>query len=1073
MSLPVQFSKYYARIKNVEVVDYADFVRKIDEKMPPSIRDNRDKFMKYLEKKSVGDDSPVLRCIGEKSKNMFADEVNPFDVPEDVLTSVAAENARSREEMSLANEAREEQLIETRARPSAQLDAWGELKLWLNARFVNDKLLPEDCNRVQQISGIFEGASGTPKYHIKKSDYPEFLRLFADTVKSGVHPPLMEYRHSERVYPVVADFDFRQATPERLFNDAFVVNVRTKLGHSIRKFVELESPPQGVILTKPVRSDTDNFGQIKPGCFKDGFHLHFPDVVVSKRVARMIYEDFIENVPRDEYVPQGVTNEKVYDSASYTNAWFLLGAKKPGEPEPWTCDETPARMSLADRPESKYTTVVKEIKEEPVSEGGNQLFQLSHFKELLRIIGTRAVDYEEWFESLCAIYNVSVANGFDASALAHEFSKLADNYNARSVDEKLVEVARYSGAKKLTLGSVIKWAKEENYALAKEVVHRNWNTLNKYSEPMVNDALYAENADTFAPEDTPDDAPLLDEACLDLYDGLSSVSTPEIKHMKIIHFDLEKMSEVTKNNDQSEPWLPEYDRVFPLLGENLLKIPENKDDMFGICLQKYFTDDSNVCRIRTIDDDAYEFNGVILRKASDTLFKKVVSTVFIPMLRSRRAFLIGEKAPNEVIKTYTAAIAYLGANARVKSGIESFKSRVGVCQEDLSDLLNGNIKNNRALELYAFKNGVYDIRSGELREGRVDDYITMWNPYEMAEPDAEKQKEIYDFFRAPLASDEEVESILDFYAMSFLGGQGHSIQKKFSCAFLYGTKGHNGKSVAGDMMLNSHGEDEDNYGLCLSNKMTVLSNEKDDPDAHSGTLLNFMGKRFVYGEEPGEGRKYSTSLIKSMFNGIDYKMTARRAFSRDATKFRPQFRLMVSQNSAPTFDCPDSATMNRVTIYGYNKTFSATPGPGELQEDDKLIVKMKTKEYTQQLVLMGLKRCREMLILDERAPCIPESVKMNTVSVFDDQDDVKMLLNEHVEFTNNVTDYIKITNLLPLFTEHKSSAYLKKALIRIIGPVTPNAPKDAGLLGKLVMYANAPHIKGARLRQLNEDVCLT
>jgi len=76
---------------------------------------------------------------------------------------------------------------------------------------------------------------------------------------------------------------------------------------------------------------------------------------------------------------------------------------------------------------------------------------------------------------------------------------------------------------------------------------------------------------------------------------------------------------------------------------------------------------------------------------------------------------------------------------------------------------------------------------------------------------------------------------------------------------------------------------------------------------------------------------------------------------------------------------------------------------------------------------------------------------------------VKNLLKEHVEFTNNLTDHLKITSLLPLFSEHMSSTALKKSLIRILGPVKPNDPRDTRLLGKLVLYANAPHIKGAKM----------
>ena len=76
---------------------------------------------------------------------------------------------------------------------------------------------------------------------------------------------------------------------------------------------------------------------------------------------------------------------------------------------------------------------------------------------------------------------------------------------------------------------------------------------------------------------------------------------------------------------------------------------------------------------------------------------------------------------------------------------------------------------------------------------------------------------------------------------------------------------------------------------------------------------------------------------------------------------------------------------------------------------------------------------------------------------------IERVLKERVDFTNNLTDHLKITNLLPLLDEHMSSTVLKKSLIRILGPVKTNDPRDTRLLGKLVLYANAPHIKGAKM----------
>ncbi len=1026
------FFKFYTRVvakMSAETLEEAN--TQMEAKYNDVIRKNSAEFENYLRKKARNAKAPmscVLRLFKED------EDAKSKEPPKE------DEVMKSQEETESEDTFDPQDTLEVYSPPVYVATPWDRLSLWLESRHTNDAELPDNFNRIQTFPSKFKGITSKQKFHILKTDYPEFLRFFRECVESGDHPPLMEYRSKDRVYPVVADFDFRQQSNTRLFDNNFVTGVMSKMSSVIRKFVETDSPPQGVMLLKPVRPDA------KVGTYRDGFHIHFPDVVVNRGVAEMIYNEFKNTIDPREYTPEGVTNDDVYDRASYSNSWFLYGAKKgDDEPEPWRAInhsyDMVQRLSLADHEESKYTAeaektitvMVKTMRE--FTDAPDQPIGLEAFKELLYLIRTRADVYELWFETLCAIKNVSETNGFDADELAHYFSKFSSKYDPRSVDDKLSKLGGYTG-KPLTLGSIRYWAYGVNPTLEKEIISRYWNGVGLGKQEAIKE---------------------------DLYDQLTSVSTPEIK-MDIIKFDLEKMSEFAKISVKDVPWQPEYDTVFPLVGEDLLQVPEFKDDMFGICLQKYFTGDDGKCRIQTTDDCDYEFNGVILRKVNDSVYKTVVSTVFIPMLKSRHGQLVSSNAPKDVLKSYTTAVQYLGTQSKVKSGIESFRTRKGVYSQHLNDMLNGNIKNDKALELYAFKDCVYDIRTGEKRAGKVDDYITKWNPYEIAETDDEQmQKEIYDFIRTPLASDEEADSILDFYAMSFLGGQGHSIQKKFSCAFLYGSEGHNGKSVAGEMLLNSHGNDDDNYGLCLSNKMTVLSNDKEDPDAHSGSLLNFMGKRFVYGEEPGEGRKYSTSLIKTIFSGTGFTMSARAAYAKDATKFRPQFRLMVSQNSAPEFDCPDSATMNRITIYGYNKVFSANPGPGELPEDDNLIKRMKTKEYTQQLVMMGLKRCREILISGERMPIIPDSVKLNTKDVFDDQDPVKNLLKEHVEFTNNLTDHLKITSLLPLFSEHVSSTALKKSLIRILGPVKPNDPRDTRLLGKLVLYANAPHIKGAKM----------
>ncbi|AGE54446.1 helicase [Paramecium bursaria Chlorella virus KS1B] len=368
---------------------------------------------------------------------------------------------------------------------------WGNLTNFLSTRYAKDGDVPDDHYRIQRFPGVYRGFSGTPKYHIHKDDYSLFLELFAEVVKQGEHPPLMEYRKQNGVYPVVADFDFRQTSTTRLFDEAFSHKVAKMLSVSICKFVDVDAP-EYFILNKPLR--TGGGGEIR-----DGFHIHFPDVAVKTDIARMIYENFVDSNRKDEYIPEGITNgDKAYDYASYKNAWFLYGAKKPNEPYPWAIDEPFStelvkKFSLQGKPEREYRVVIPEYTSPPRVETSSLPVYTKEdfcgdevFSKLLRIIKTRSHNYDEWFETLCAIYNVGQDYGFDPRDFAHEFSRYdTEKYNPKSVDDKLAEASKRTG-KRLTFGSIVYWARQINKDKTDVLITKQKTSINPFINPFIN-----------------------------------------------------------------------------------------------------------------------------------------------------------------------------------------------------------------------------------------------------------------------------------------------------------------------------------------------------------------------------------------------------------------------------------------------------------------------------------------------------------------------------------------------------------------------------------------------------------
>jgi putative DNA primase/helicase len=196
--------------------------------------------------------------------------------------------------------------------------------------------------------------------------------------------------------------------------------------------------------------------------------------------------------------------------------------------------------------------------------------------------------------------------------------------------------------------------------------------------------------------------------------------------------------------------------------------------------------------------------------------------------------------------------------------------------------------------------GVVDLRTGQLRKHRLDDYMTKCAA---VTPDGDCPTPIWDaFLTRATNSDAELQSYL--IRVSGYGLTG--ITDEHAMFFNYG-EGGNGKGV---YMRTLTGIAND-YA-----RVTPIETFTDSSmDRHPTELAALRGARIVTSVETEEGRRWAESKIKALTGG---DTISARFMRQDFFDYRPQFKLMISGNHKPSLRSVDEAIRRRMNLIPWN-----------------------------------------------------------------------------------------------------------------------------------------------------------
>ena len=306
-----------------------------------------------------------------------------------------------------------------------------------------------------------------------------------------------------------------------------------------------------------------------------------------------------------------------------------------------------------------------------------------------------------------------------------------------------------------------------------------------------------------------------------------------------------------------------------------------------------------------------------------------------------------------------------------------------------NDFVN-NMDNNPYL--LGFENGVVDLRTGEFRDGRCQDYITKstkqnYIPYNLfTEKEKQIEVEIHDFMKKIFPLPRVCSYMWDHLASCTLG------VKKQHTFNIYRGSGSNGKSMLTDLMTHAMGDYKGTMPITLvTDKRTTLGSATPE-------IMALKGVRYAVMQEPSTKVTINEGVMKELTGG---DQILGRALYCSSEVFNPQFSLAVCTNALFEVKARDDGTWRRMKLVDFISKFV---GEGDVYNDKTPYVfpkdvdlKEKLPSWASVFISLLVKRVCETggIVID-----CPEVTEANTNYRLS-QNALMLFINDKIESQQN------------------------------------------------------------------------
>ena len=673
-------------------------------------------------------------------------------------------------------------------------------------------------------------------------------------------------------FPILVDFDLKIPFSEdkdvsRLYTKSQLESVVRDYQEVIRTILDNYEDKHAIccVLEKPAYKIVSGNTEY----IKSGFHLHFPNVFLSKsnhevhlipRVKKMVNKS-------KAFKNLGFENagDDLIDNCYVKNPWLLYGSKKSENMDAY-----------------KLTAIYNEEREETSMNDAFKNYKIYDSDEVEIIL--REDNYEfylprilsvvPWFRQIC-----EVKQNLPSLIKMNIGVNQKKDYVVKNLSETLEKASKF-----INIMSDQRAADYSNW------MHIGWALYN-ISNGSENGLSLWLKFSLKCPEK------FNETECISIWDKMEK-KDPPMTIGTIAYF-------------AREDNMIEYNKILNEYTDEYIKqsLEGSHNDLAKVCYERYGTE--FVCAHVT-QNIWYQYSNHRWKRIEEGIFlRQKLSQDIVKLFETRRDDLYAKMSKcGEADKNIYNSHIKLVQKMIIALKSTPFKSNVmKECKDEFYD--ENFLKNLDKNEwLIGFKNGVYDLAKNCFRPGVPEDYLSLQMPIEYSEysESDEQVKDVHDFLTKIFPDKQVREFFLDISSEVFVGGN----RRKH--VYFWSGEGDNGKSITQMFFEKMLGE----YAIKLPTSL-IIGKRTQSSAACPELVRAGNGVRWAILQEPDKKDNINIGILKEL-SGND-TFFARGLFQAGG-EINPMFKLTVICNDPPSISYSDKATWNRIRVIPFESTFT-------------------------------------------------------------------------------------------------------------------------------------------------------
>ena len=855
------------------------------------------------------------------------------------------------------------------------------------------------------------------KYQFNREQLSKFWDIYDSNTINGIAEKNQHY------LPVLADFDIKiEKTEDVEFYDGDYYSGHLYSTHHLKEVINIyqsvlrnivdgcdDDKLNCVVLEKPIYEITKNGTTY----FKNGFHLHFVNLFLSKTDQDIHLIPRVQDALADLQIFEDIGVEdsaKLLDTSISKVPWLIYGARKDVDKDPY-----------------KLTKIINVNGEEISLEDAFKNYQL--YDERERLINI---------------------NGKIESYLPRILSIIP--YGRKIYELKYGLMSPLKEKEKNKNGSIFKNTKisvddalQKSKRLLPMLAH--FRTMDRNEWMTVGWILY--NIGEGCQEALEQ---WLEFSARDNNDYNEDECIAEWSKMTKKDFTLGTLKFYAKTDNEAMYLDFVNDEGKKYVKESL---EGSHNDVAKLLYNNYCTE--FVCA-SVVNKTWYQFTGHVWEEVEEgTTLREKISDEIVLKYGEAGGELFKESARAD--KTDTSSIQnQIKQIQKIIANLKNASYKTSVMKEAAEVFYNKNFKQKLDTNPYliAFKNGVYDLKLNVFRSGRPEDYLSKKMPIDYVEFSNSDSKvlQVYDFLEKVFPDKSVRRYFMDQSSDIFVGGNHQKI------VLFYLGEGDNGKSVTQTIFEKMLGE------LAIKFSTTLITGKKGAMGAASPELARAGGGvRWAVLEEPDGDEEINVGILKSLSGNDSY--WARDLFEKGKStrEITPMFKLIFIANKLPTMKYADKATWNRIRVIPFESTFVKPGEPCPLTYEEQLFEKRFPMDTEFGKKIPGLLSPFAWVLLEHRknikTRIEPEKVRIATEQYRKQNDIYRQFVEESI--AQNESSSITLVELYANFKEWFKETFPGRTL--------PNKNEVKDYFSKLW---DEPEIgikwNGYRIRTLEDDV---